>query len=149
MTDVREDVAELLRAGYGNKAIARRLHMDTRPIAAARAELGLPNVKAGRRPASAPIDLFWQRVQRLDDGHLAWTGYRTTDGTPAITTRGRVLSARRIAWRAWHGRDPVGYVRPGCGLDECVAPDHATDRPMRAANRRADKAFPTIFGGAS
>lgn len=143
---IRADVAELLRAGLGNKAIAERLHMDTRPIAAARAALGLPNVTPGRRPALAPIDLFWQRVQRLDDGHMEWTGYRTTDGTPSITYQGRVLSARRIAFRAWHGRDPVGYVLPGCGLDECMAPEHATDRPMRAANRRADTAFDAIFG---
>lgn len=145
MTVIRKDVAELLHAGLGNKEIARRLHMDTRPIAAARAVLGVPPVKAGRRPAAAPVDLFWQRVRVLDGGHMEWMGYRTTDGTPAITRTGRVLSARRIGFAAWHGRDPVGYVLPGCGLDECVAPAHSADRPMREANRRADRAYAAIF----
>lgn len=147
--NIRPDVAELLRAGLGNKAIARQLHMDTRPIAAARALLGVPAVKPGRRPPTAPVDLFWQRVRRLDGGHMEWTGYRTTDGTPVVKYGRRVLSARRIAFRAWHGRDPVGYVLPGCGLDECMAPEHATDRQIRAANRRADNAFDAIFGSPS
>lgn len=146
MSKIRVDVAELLYAGLSNKAIARRLRMDTRPIAAARAALRLPKVKAGRHPAAAPIDLFWQRVQRLEDGHLRWAGYRTTNGTPAVTTGGRVWSARRIAFRAWHGRDPIGYVLPGCGLDECVAPEHSTDRPMREQHARADALHARIFG---
>jgi hypothetical protein len=145
--NIRPEVAELLHAGLGNKAIARQLHMDTRPIAAARAALGLPNVKAGRPPAKAPIDLFWQRVRVLDDGHMEWTGYRTTDGTPTVTYGTRVLSGRRIAFRAWYGRDPVGYVLPGCGVSGCVAPAHSADRPMREAFRRADSAYAVIFGG--
>jgi hypothetical protein len=148
VSTIRADVAELLHAGLSNAAIARQLGMDTRPIAAARRALRLPNVKPGRRPAAAPIDLFWQHVERLDDGHLKWTGYRN-DGTPAVSTGGRVWSARRIAFQAWHGRNPRGYVLPGCGLDECVAPEHSTDRPMRAAQARADALYTQIFGSTS
>jgi len=146
VSTIRADVAELLRAGLSNAAIARQLRMDTRPIAAARHALRLPNVKPGRRPAGAPIDLFWQHVERLDDGHLRWTGYRN-DGIPALTTRGRVCSARRVAFRACRDRDPVGYVLPGCGLDECVAPEHLTDRRMREQQARADALYTQIFGG--
>jgi hypothetical protein len=99
-------------------------------VAAIRAELGLP--KSTRRyEASSAEDLFWRRTQPAADGHLAWTGYRNTKGVPAVRTVDGMRTAYRIAFQIRHGREPVGYVKPGCEYDGCVHPEHVDDQVMR------------------
>ena len=45
-----------------------------------------------------------------------------------------------------HQRQPIGYVRPGCGYPHCVAPDHVEDQQMRDQLKTQMTA---IFGGAA
>lgn len=144
--NIRADVAELLHAGHPNIAIARQLHIDHRTVSEARRHLGMPKAARGRRAAATPEDLFWRRTQPTDDGHLLWTGHRNNNGVPCLRHGGRGLSAYRIAFRIKHGRDPIGHVKSGCGVEGCVHPRCVEDRPTREANRRADKAFDAIFG---
>ncbi|MFF3928184.1 hypothetical protein [Streptomyces hirsutus] len=130
--NTRAAIEQLLRAGYGNKAIARRVRVRHQRVAAIRADLGLPNVV---RPAKTTCsdDAFWQRTQPVAGGHLNWTGVpclRTTDG---------MLTAYRIAFRIRWQRDPEGPVKPGCDMDRCVHPDHVEDQPMR-------QLYTAIFG---
>ncbi|NJP75711.1 hypothetical protein HCJ99_34090, partial [Streptomyces sp. C1-2] len=44
--------------------------------------------------------------------------------------------------RMHHGREPVGYVKPGCDEPDCMAGAHLTDRTIRAA----DTVYASILG---
>ncbi|MGA5330980.1 hypothetical protein ACPCJT_20345 [Streptomyces griseoincarnatus] len=146
---IRADVAELLKAGLSDTAIARQLGVDREcTVAPARAALGLPKHKPGRTPASTPEDLFWRRVRPLDDGHMEWTGTRT-NGVPTLRHGGRVHTAYRVAFRIANGREPEGQAKPGCGRDGCVAPACQTDRITRAEARKVDALYGAIFGTTS
>ncbi|RMB85600.1 hypothetical protein [Streptomyces shenzhenensis] len=145
--NVRADVAELLRAGLSDRAIARQLNVDPKKtVAPARAQLGLPKAKPGRKPAASAEDLFWKRVKPTADGHMEWTGYRTEEGTPGLKHGGRFHTAYRIAFRIAHGQDPWGYALPSCGRDHCVKPGHHADRDDRAREKQLDSLYFAIFG---
>ncbi|MFE1264435.1 hypothetical protein ACFW5X_28395 [Streptomyces albogriseolus] len=147
---VRADVAELLRAGYSNTAIARMLGVDREcTVAPARAALGIPKVKPGFKAAGSIEDLFWRRVRPLDDGHMQWDGYRAKNGVPVLRHNGCNQTAHRVAFRIAHQREPEGRVRPGCDRDGCVAPACQTDRITRAEARKVDALYGAIFGGAA
>ncbi|MFE1192877.1 hypothetical protein ACFW6E_08760 [Streptomyces olivaceoviridis] len=146
--NIRPDVAELLRAGLSDRAIARQLHVDRGTVVApARKALGLPTT-APRRPRS-PEELFWQRAERRDDGHMTWTGARNNHGTPTLTTGGRNgknNTAYRIAFRIAHGRDPEGIAGPACDVQQCVAPACQIDRIIRTESAKVDNLYAAIFG---
>ncbi|MFF1282191.1 hypothetical protein [Streptomyces sp. NPDC058299] len=129
---VRADVAELLRAGHSNRAIADQLHVDAKKtVAPARAALGLPKAKPGYKGAASAEDRFWRQVRRTDDGHMEWTGF-SVGGAPTLRYGRKNHSAYRIAYRIVTGRDPEGNARPSCGRDHCVMPGHHSDRADRA-----------------
>jgi hypothetical protein len=100
-----------------------------------------------RRPASLE-EAFARHAEQVDGGHVRWTG-PTTHTTPTVWFGGTTYSAYKVAFRLHHGRQPEGTVTSGCDVPHCVAGAHVEDRPMRAANRRADKAFVAIFGSAA
>lgn len=145
--NVRADIAELLRAGYSDRAIARQLSVDAKQtVAPARAFLGLPKAKSGRKPAATPEDLFWRRVQPVDGGHILWTGHRqpaADGGCPVFRHGGRLWTAYRVAFKIRHGREPEGKVTPTCARYGCVAPNHTQDRRIR---ERTKETFAAIFG---
>jgi hypothetical protein len=132
---VRPDVAELLNAGYSDRAIARQLGVDAqKTVAPARAHLGLPKAKPGKKKGTTtPEDLFRARAQPTGDGHMQWTGFRV-GGTPALRHGGKNITACRVAFKIRYGREPIGNVT-NCGIDGCVNPDCVADRPMREASR--------------
>ncbi|MFB6934542.1 hypothetical protein [Streptomyces chartreusis] len=100
------------------------------------------------RRAVSLQEAFQQRTQPHDDGHLTWTG-STSHSTPTLWWQGSLHSAYKLAFRLHHGRDPEGTVTSGCDVPRCVAGGCLTDRRLRAANQRADRAFAAIFGGAA
>jgi hypothetical protein len=138
----RADIIQLLRDGHSNREIGRRLHTNPHRVAAIRAELDVPP------HTPTPVLTLEQRWAALakpaGGGHMRWEGGLRC-GTANLVYRQRNYSARRIAFRIEHGREPVGRVRAGCGLAWCVAGGCATDGPMR----RADAAFRAIFGRAA
>lgn len=147
---VRPDIAELLRAGYSDRAIGRQLNVDpVSTVAAARRVLGLPKHKPGVTPAASPEDLFWRRATPTGDGHMDWGGYRDSGGAPSLRHGGRNLSAYRIAYRLANGREPEGRVLPSCGRNGCVQPGHHSDRTDRARDKHLDALYDGIFGGGS
>jgi hypothetical protein len=136
--NTRAAIEELLRAGYGNKVIAQQVHVRRQTVAAMRAELGIP--KSTRRyQASSAEDLYWRRTQPVAGGHLAWTGHRNSTGVPVVRTSDGARTAYRIAFHIRYQREPVGAVKPGCGMDRCVHPNHVEDQPMR-------QQYTAIFG---
>lgn len=142
---VRADVAELLRAGHSDAAIARQLHVDKKTAAKAREALDLPKSKPGRRPAASAEDLFWRRVKPTDDGHMEWSGF-SSGGTPCLRHGGRNQTAYRVAYRIAKGREPEGKALPSCGREHCVKPGHHADRADRAEARKVDNLYAAIFG---
>jgi hypothetical protein len=135
-------IIRLLQEGHSNREIARRLGGKRERIARIRAELGMPRYQQGSR---LTLEQAWVRHARpVAGGHMRWTG-GVRGCTPNLVHGKRNHSARRIAFRLGHGREPVGRVLPGCGHTWCVAPEHATDTVVR----RADHAFDAIFGRAA
>lgn len=139
---IRDDIERLLRLGLSDKAIGRRLHVNTRRISPIRAELGLPKHRPGRNPSPSLAEGFRARTRRTEDGHLLWTG-AINQGHPRLKFGDRFHSAYRLAFRLRTGRDPQGYAKPACGRDLCVEPAHVEDTPGR---RRLDDTFTAIFG---
>lgn len=138
----RADIIALLQEGRSNKYIARTLHTRPMRVARLRAELGLPPVKL---ISGLTIEQKWTTSTRqVSGGHVVWSG-GVRGCTANLIHQGRNYSARRVAFELGQGRPPVGRVLPGCGHAWCVAPEHATDEPMR----RADSLFTTIFGKAA
>jgi hypothetical protein len=137
---IRADLAELLHAGWSDKAIASHLHTHRRKVRDARHTLGIPVHKPGPTPAGSPEDIFWRRAQPTDDGHLLWPAMSNRYGAH-INHQGRRYSVHRIAWGIANNREPVGKVRTGCGQYGCVHPAHVEDRLMRDQ-------YNAIFGAA-
>lgn len=134
-------IEKLLRAGHGNKAIAKRVRVRHQTVAAIRAELGIPSLVQPTK-ATYREDAFWQRTQPVDGGHLNWTGHYNSTGVPCLRTTTGMVTAYRIAFRIRWQRDPQGPVKPGCGMGRCVHPDHVEDQPMR-------QQYQAIFGEAA
>lgn len=145
---IRADIARLLRAGHSHLDIARQLHVSRKTVQAAHRALQLPaRVRGGGAPHASVEDAYRAHTVPATGGHVRWTGY--LDGTlPIVCHAGRRTPAPRVAFRLHHGRDPEGRLTRACDLPGCVAGAHYEDRRMRKANRRADKAYSQIFGGA-
>ncbi|MFJ4787613.1 hypothetical protein [Streptomyces sp. NPDC088794] len=142
---VRADIAALLHDGLSNAAIARETHVCHAVVAKARTALGLPKYQRGQQAAATAEDLFWQRVNRLDDGHMEWTGY-CARGVPGLRHAGKYYTAYRLAFRIATGRDPEGNALISCGRDQCVAPGHHADRRDREREEHLDVLHTLIFG---
>lgn len=132
--NIPPNVTELLRAGYGDRTIARQTGVTISSVTAARAELGLPKARGGHKKAASAEDLFWRRVRPVDgdDGHLEWTGHRNSKGTPTFGWDGGRHSALRVAYRIRHGHNPEGYAFVACEHEGCVAPGHIGDSAVTA-----------------
>lgn len=139
---IRADIAELLRQGLTNAAIARQLRCDRKTVAATRAALRLPMTPPGseQRPLA---DLIAARTELVDGGHMRWTGTVNDTGTAVLNYLGAPKTAARLVFLLRYGRQPVGQVKTGCDYPGCVHPDHVEDRPMRERNRAT---YAAIFG---
>lgn len=88
-----------------------------------------------RMHAASVEEKFEARTVRVEGGHLTWTGANY------LAWKGVLLKPARVAFRIRTGREPVGYVRPDCGLAGCVEPTHVEDQPGRLAIRAALRAI--------
>jgi hypothetical protein len=148
--NIRQDIADLLHAGMPQIHICRQLHVAPLTVQRTREALGLP-APTTRPFLPATLEAAFRRyAQPTEDGHVEWTG-PVNNGSPKVVFAGRVHYARRISFRLRHGRDPIGRVTvaSSCTVKDCVAGDCVEDQRMRAANKRADRAFSAIFGEAA
>jgi hypothetical protein len=135
----RADIIALLSEGHSDRYIARTLGTYPKRVSTIRTELDLPHYQP---TPGATLEQKWAaRAEPATGGHMRWAG-ALRGGMPNLMWKQRNYSARRVAFVIGHGREPVGRVRPGCGQAWCIAPEHATDEPMR----RADALFGRIFG---
>ncbi|MFF7147546.1 hypothetical protein ACFZAO_05665 [Streptomyces griseoaurantiacus] len=141
---LRSEVIAALQAGEAVASIARRLHVDAHAVRHTRNSLGIPPTVSGRPAADSVEELFHRYTQPADDGHAQWTG-PLQNGYPRLTYQGHGYSARQLAFRIHHGRDPIGRYGPDCGRHACVEPAHMADRIVRERNQRADTAYAAIF----
>ncbi|MFF4751798.1 hypothetical protein [Streptomyces sp. NPDC001270] len=133
-------LATMLRDGSTNIDAARMLGIDKQTAARYRASLGIgpaPKRPAPNRSTLTIEQKFMTYTRPVEGGHLEWTGRRTKqNGTPVFTHHERQHTARSIAFRAAHRRDPEGYVTAECDQPEwCVAPEHVEDEPGRTRLR--------------
>ncbi|WP_282698047.1 hypothetical protein [Streptomyces sp. CC208A] len=128
---IRQDIAELLHAGRSDREIAAQLHMDTRPISAVRAALGLPKARSGKKPAPTLEAAFLRHTKTAGDGHMEWTGHVQADGSRGFRWQGRYWTAAQAAFMIANGRAPEGKSRPVCDREQCIAPGHVQDRAGR------------------
>lgn len=124
MSKDKEAIMRLARQGVSNKAIARQLGVSRNRAAAIRKAAGIPSV-----PQTAGVD---ERVRLRttapdEEGHVYWTGARTSSGTPRICWNGADTSALRYIFENRTGRPVVGRVEADCGQPDCVAPTHLVD----------------------
>lgn len=148
MIVIREDIADMLRAGHTQVHIVRTLRVAPITVQRTREALRLPAPKPGPRPPASFEDAFRAHAVPTEDGHARWTGPISSSNVPATWMSNKFRSAYRIAFELHHGREPVGRVKVACGMPLCVAGAHLDDRQIREANRRADTAYAAIFGGA-
>ncbi|MCM1977170.1 hypothetical protein [Streptomyces sp. G1] len=147
---VREDIAELLKAGELTQIeIARRLGVDRATVRKTRKALGMPAPRLGQRPTHGSLEeAFRAHIEPGEDGHVWWTGYRERrSGLAIVLHRKERVPVPKLAFRLHYGRDAVGRITHACGERTCHAGAHLADDIIRAANRRADSAFERIFGG--
>ena len=145
---IRDDIAELLRAGVPQIHICHRLHVAPITVQRTREALGLPAPKTCRVLPATLDKAFHRYVRPAEGDHAEWTG-PFNNGCPKVTFEGTVYSAYRVAFRVATGRDPEGRALPSCGRDRCVKPGHHEDRVDRARKQRADALYTAIFGGAA
>ncbi|RSN13779.1 hypothetical protein DMH25_08300 [Streptomyces sp. WAC 01325] len=142
---MRQSIAVLLRQNIPQMQIAKQLGIAPATVQRTRQALGLPAPRAGRRDRYSSLEeAFHANTEPGDDGHLRWTC-----STPSVCFRQQRVPAARVSFELYRGRPPVGPVTSACGVSGCVAGEHLTDQPMRAANKRADKVFGAIFGKAA
>lgn len=155
---IRDDIAELLRAGVPQIHICRQLHVAPITVQRTREALGLPAPRCGPPDTYASVeDAYRSNSEAIDGGHKRWAGHTDTNGHPRLNFRQQRISVRQVAFRMHHGRDPQGRVSVACDMAHCVAGAHLEDqqirdakrRRIRASNRRADAAFKAIFGPAA
>jgi len=142
---IRDDIADLLRAGVPLLHICRQLHCAPLTVQRTREAIGLPAPKTCRVLPTTLEAAFRQYTRPAKDGHIEWVG-PVNAGAPKVVFEGTVYYARRLAFRFHHGRDPIGKVTSGCTFTGCVAGRCLEDRPMR---ERARSLYAAIFGGAS
>ena len=138
----RADIIALLHKGYSNREIGRLLRTNPLRVGQIRKELDLPPYE--RPPAPTLHEKWAARTKPVTFGHMRWTG-GLRSGMPNLMYQQRNYSARRVAFEIGHGRQPLGRVLPNCGQPWCIAPEHATDEPMR----RADLLYGRIFGASA
>lgn len=144
---VRADIAELLRAGVPQSHICRQLHVAPATVQRTREALGLPAPRSGPPETYASLeDAYRSNSVVVEGGHKRWTGPRNTKGHPLLNFRQRRSSVGRVAFLLHFGRVPEGRLTTGCDMAHCVEGAHLEDQRIRAANRRADDAFTSIFG---
>lgn len=112
--------------------------------------------RVGRRAAPKPADAdalvytrtapltdacreLYDRYTEPRDGHLVWTGHKLQ-----AKIQHRDYTYGQICFHAGHGRRPEGPVQRSCRVDQCVAPECLTDKPMRDARKRAARRKTTV-----
>ncbi|MGW0800322.1 hypothetical protein [Streptomyces sp. NPDC002692] len=136
------DIAPLLKEHLSNAEIARRLYVSPGVVARVRADAGMPPY---RQPTESLRAKFHRHATTVDDVHMVWTGQRTQDLVPVLSHGSKSrITARRVAYKLEHGREPVGNVVSTCQYEWCVAPacqadsvdrerEHATAPQLDAA----------------
>ncbi|WP_435610862.1 hypothetical protein [Streptomyces sp. C10-9-1] len=127
--ELRARIAAMLRAGATYAEVRAELGASLNLIADVRREHSIP-VPARTRPMRSEADAYAAGAEHTDGGHVRWAG-EWAGRCPQVSHHGRQESARRVAFRLAHGREPVGHVIAACGAAWCVAPGHVEDRPMR------------------
>jgi uncharacterized protein (DUF433 family) len=129
--NIRQDIADLLRAGHSDREIAARLHVDAKTAATVRAALGLPKAQPGKKAAESLEAAFLRHTKKSDGGHMQWTSHVQSDGSRIFRWQNRTWTASQAAFEIGHGRPAVGKALPMCDRAGCVAPAHVQDRPGR------------------
>lgn len=124
-------VVELLRVGFGTRAIREQTRADYSRIARLRRQHKLP-VPKQQQPTQSVDEALARYTEHHGDGHLRWTG-PTRGRTPVFESEGTRYNARVVLFRRNWGRDPVGYVRTTCGIGGCIAGAHLADDIARTA----------------
>ncbi|MEU6012059.1 hypothetical protein [Streptomyces sp. NPDC047453] len=128
---VEKQVAELLSDHASYREIREEVGISYPTIQRIRTRLGLP-VGGGRdRPRPRTVaQTFELYTEPFGEGHLRWTGPRR--GRSALLfAEGRRFNARHVAFEAYRGRPPVGYVRSSCRQIPCMEGAHLVDAVLR------------------
>jgi hypothetical protein len=80
-------------------------------------------------PKRQPIEVRFAAylIKRGDDECWGWKGPVIRGGHPVIGIGGQrsmQVSARQIAYRLFHGREPEEALHPTCGASDCLNPKH-------------------------
>ncbi|MFB7115181.1 hypothetical protein [Streptomyces sp. NPDC056291] len=139
MTASWETIAAAVRAeDVSDLELAGRLGCKPYLVARVRRDLGQPAFPAPAFPATArPARItdearFEENAVVIAGGHVTWRGRSTIHGVPIVDP---FVTAARVAFRMYHGREPEGQVRTTCEVKHCLAGGHLADRVMREQAR--------------
>jgi hypothetical protein len=134
-----DQIAELVRAGARDRAVAAQLGVHNRAVTRVRDILGISHHRNNATTREAKLARFSTPVD--DGGHIGWTGRRATSGAPVIRHLKVQIPATHVAFEQRTGRPPVGIVKAECGRNYCLTPAHISDEIERRNVRGQERAL--------
>lgn len=125
-------IVAMVLEGKSNHGIHAELGGCRKAIARIRREVGVDTFSR-----TVPVaEQLKAKVAPADaDGHQLWTGALTSGGVPRMRVDKADVPVSHVIFEQRTGRQPVGQVRPDCGVKGCVAPGHLLDDTERRAVR--------------
>lgn len=126
----------MLRNGATKGAVTEETGLSESTVLRIRRLVRIPSPRRVPDGGRTIADVLTLHTQPYGNGHARWTG-PTAGREYSLFARGERLNARAEAFRDFYGRDPVGYVRAGCGHSGCIAGAHLTDHTNRTTTPRS------------
>lgn len=122
--ELHDEAVKLIRAGGSDRGVSEELGMNRRSVARVRRIIGAPVITG-----VVPVDVKLSKHLTEPDaeGHVYWTGRRSTAGIAFLRHRGVETPVSHVTFYKRTGMQPVGMVRPDCGQSKCVAGAHVMD----------------------
>lgn len=132
-----DEIAELVRDGWTDTAVAAHLGVHNRAVTRVRDILGL----AHHTLSTTKEEKVARASVPEDGGHTRWTGRRANNRVPVIRQFKVQIPASHVAFEQRTGRQPVGIVKAECGREHCLTPAHVSDELERRNVRGQERAM--------
>ncbi|WP_330348146.1 hypothetical protein [Streptomyces sp. NBC_00582] len=127
-----DGIAAMLRDGATYREIHAAYGCSRGTISQVRRDHRIPTPDRWKKHRTV-AEVLALNSEACEDGHVRWTGPHAR-GNPELWANGRRYNGRHEAFKAHHGRAPLGRVTASCGRPGCIAGPHLADRVIRDAD---------------